>query len=133
MRLVSFIPLIVKLRIELQHYGAEDRGGLLCVLRGYNALQRITCYERNEHKTNTTDDCLSAVKERPQEENLLVKEDIKLYNLSGQFFTIENSGYFLESRVQYIIDWDPVSLSMPCKYGNDNWLPIHWSILKQDI
>ncbi|MGK3742481.1 MAG: hypothetical protein ACI90V_009337 [Bacillariaceae sp.] len=52
-----------------------------------------------------------------------MKEDIQQYNLVGDLFSNNNSdnnsnnnnnGYFLEKRFQYFVDWDPMTLSIPC-------------------
>jgi len=93
---------------------------------GYNVLQFILLYVRTEITTNTTDECYSTVVERLREENLFIKEDIQQYNLFGELCS-SDVGSFLASRVQYIIDWDPVTLSMPCEPENGDGLPIHWS------
>mmetsp|Transcript_54097 Transcript_54097/g.62488 ORF Transcript_54097/g.62488 Transcript_54097/m.62488 type:complete len:421 (-) Transcript_54097:44-1306(-) len=128
LRLVSLIPLIVRLGIQLQQFNALERGGLLKLYpSGRTPLQCIICYHRNELTTNTADECFSVVVERLREEKLFMKEDIQQHNLVGYSITKNNNGYFLESQIQYLIDWDPMTLSMPCKPENGNWLPIHWA------
>ena len=97
------------------------------MFRGCNALQYITSYNRDKHTTNATDECFSAVVEKLQKENQLVKEDIQQYDLGCDLFTMNHDGYYLESRVQYIVDWDPMILSLPCTPENGDWLPIRWS------
>jgi len=125
---ISLIPLVLKLGIELQQFDTELRGGLLSLYpSGQIPLQRIIGYGRNEHTTNTTDECFSVVVERLREENLLVKEDIQQYNVGERLFTQNNDGFFLESQVQCLIDMDPMTLSLPCSPEKGNWLPIHWS------
>ena len=127
LRLVSLIPLAVKLGIKLQYFDEEERGGLLSSRpNGLTPLHCIICYVRDEHTINTTDECFSAVVERLREENLLVKEDIQQYKLFGELCS-ENIGPFLASRFWYFIDWDPMTLSIPCEPDNGNFLPIHWS------
>ena len=133
LRLVSLIPLIVKLGIKLQLFDEEERGGLLSVCynsvhtNGWNPLQFIISYTRDKHTTNATDECFSAVVERLRKENLFMKEDIQQYYLSRTLCVIYEEGYFLESQVQCIVDMDPMILSLPCVPENGNWLPIHWS------
>jgi hypothetical protein len=61
--------------------------------------------------------------EPTQRKYFLMKEDIQQYNLVGDLFSNNNSdnnsnnnnnGYFLEKRFQYFVDWDPMTLSIPC-------------------
>jgi len=131
LRLVSLIPLIGRLGIKLQQFNAEERGGLLTPMDdGINALQFSLWYQRTENTTDATDECFSVVVERLRKENLLVKEDIQRYNLSGGLCS-NNVGLFLASRFLYYIDWDPMTLSLTCDPEN-SWLPIHWSTIWQD-
>ena len=135
LRLVSLIPLVVKLGIKLQQFKTEERGGLLSpypIDDGGNALQWIICYNRDEYTTNVTDECFSAVVERLRKENLFITEDIQQSNLFGELCS-SDVGSFLASRFVYFIDRDPIGLSMPCEPNNGDFLPIHWSIVFQDI
>ena len=129
LRLVSLIPLVVKLGIDLQQLDEEEqREGLLSLYPSGRSitLQQIIWYERNEHTTNTTDECYSAVVERLRKKNLLVKGDIQQYNLFGKL-CMNYKGPFLESRFHYLIVWNPMTLSLPCMPEKGSWLPIHWS------
>ena len=126
---VSLIPLVIKLRIELQSFNDELRGGLLSPYSTgkWNALQQIICYTTNNNEGNKLrDDCFSTVRNRMRENNYLVTEDIQQYNLVGKLF-VQGTGFVSESRLQYLTDMDPVSLSLPCFQTLGNWLPIHWS------
>jgi len=134
LRLVSLIPLIVRLGIQLQQFTALERGGLLSLYpSGRTPLQFIIGYKRNEHTTNATDECYSAVVERLRKENLFMKEDVQQYNVGRQLCTRQQTnGYFLESRVQCLIDMDPMTLSLSCLPEKGNLLPLHWSINSKD-
>mmetsp|Transcript_55332 Transcript_55332/g.62641 ORF Transcript_55332/g.62641 Transcript_55332/m.62641 type:complete len:580 (+) Transcript_55332:667-2406(+) len=127
LRLVSLIPLIVRLGIQLQQFNALERGGLLKLYpSGRTPLQCIIGYDRNEHTTDATDECYSAVVERLREENLLVKEDIQQYNLLTRGLCGGSGGCFQKKQLQYLVDWDPMALSIPCDPDHGTWLFIHW-------
>jgi hypothetical protein len=103
------------------------RGGLLSTyLDGSSVLLHTTGYYRKERKIGLLDECFSAVWKRLRENSNLMKEDIQQHNLFG-YLCSSDLGYFSQSRFQYVIDWDPKTLSIPCNSDFGNWLPIHWS------
>jgi hypothetical protein len=95
-RNVSLIPLVVELGIELHQFAEELRGGLLCPYvdgQGlvWSVLQCIMCYSRDEDENiDLLDGCFLAVFKRLRENNHLIKEDIRQYNLVGELFSKAN-------------------------------------------
>jgi len=126
---VSLITLIIKFAFEFRQF-EENRGGLLCrysTNRKWNTLQQIICYCTNNFEDNKLlDDCFSTVRNWMREHNYLVNKDIHQYNLVGKMF-VKDTGSVSESRLRYLTDIDPVSLSIPCFLKQGNGLPIHYS------
>jgi len=136
LRNASLIPLMVELGIELRQFDEELRGGLLSThLRGCrcgcpNVLQRIVCYDLKENENNQLlDECFLTVWNRLKENNHFIKEDLRQHNLLGRLiFSSKHAGRcFSEARFRYIVDWDPMTLTIPAKPERGNWLPIHLS------
>lgn len=65
--------------------------------------------------------------------NYLVKEDIQRYNLVGKLILFGVRGSVSESRLRFLIDMDPVPLSLPCNLQQGNWYPMHWAAIQGDI
>ena len=120
---VSLIPLVIKLGIET--FNDELRGGLLSPYsKGtWNALQQIICYRTdNNEESKLCDNCFSTVRNW-MKGNYLVNKDIQQHNLVGKMF-VKDTGFVSESRLQYLTDMDPVSLSLPCFPKHGKGLPI---------
>jgi len=137
---VSLIPIVIKLGIELDQFDELLRGGLLSPYpypspSEWNTLQEIICYYTKKNENNELlDDCFSIVRNWMRENKHLVIEDVREYNLVGKFFSTDaGSGIVSESRTQYLINMDPMTLALPCDPENGNCLPIHWSAGQEGI
>jgi hypothetical protein len=130
LRRLSLIPLVTKLGIELHPFDKQLR--LFNDYIGMNILHLINCYysEKNNENNELLDDCFLIILNQLRE--FFRKEDIRRY--IGNVFSSINVGYFSEKVLRHFIDWDPISLSIPCQQpGNeDSFLPIHWSISRND-
>ncbi|OEU10859.1 hypothetical protein FRACYDRAFT_246732 [Fragilariopsis cylindrus CCMP1102] len=128
---ISRIPLLAELGSELGQFDEELRGGLLSTPtdgEGWNVLQFIICYVRIENRTtNLVDECFSAVWKRLRQNNHLKKEDIRECNLVGRLLSTD-TGIFSGTRLLYFVDWDPMTLTIPCEPEHGNMLPIHWTV-----
>ncbi|OEU09074.1 hypothetical protein FRACYDRAFT_248933 [Fragilariopsis cylindrus CCMP1102] len=129
---ISRIPLLVELGSELGQFDEELRGGLLSTWTDdedtdWTVLWSIIIYDRTENgTTNLVDECFSAVWKRLRQNNHLKKEDIREYNLVGRLL-MNDIGIFSEARLLYFVDWDPMTLTIPCKPERGIMLPIHWA------
>jgi hypothetical protein len=132
LRRLSLIPLVTKLGIELRPFDNQLR--LFNDYIGMNVLHLISCYysEKINEKNELLDDCFLSILNQLRDDNRFRKEDIRRY--IGNVFSSINVGYFSEKVLRHFIDWDPISLSIPCQQpGNeDSFLPIHWSISRND-
>ena len=127
---ISLIPLVTKLGSELQQFDDGLRGGLLSPYpSGLIPLDHIICYD-TEGNNELRDECFSTVRNWIRKNNLLVNEDIQRYNLVRELVA-NSSGFVSEPRLQYLINMDPVSLSLPCWPQQGNWFPIHYSVPHQ--
>jgi len=128
---VSLIPLLVELGTKFGVFDEGMRGGLLSTdYDGINVLNHI-CFENVSSRNSKqykedTEDCYLDVIKILREKKYFVKEDIREFNIVGRVLLLNNPT-FAEKRFQYLVDWDPMSLSMPCDPESGNWLPIHWS------
>jgi hypothetical protein len=147
LRSISLIPLVVELGIELHQFEApfdpELRGGLLLTSEDddgtiWNVLQCIICYHHDEYDDDDTknennnnnehlDQCFSTVWKKLRDNGRLKKEDIRQYNIIGKMLCSLDSESFIEKQFRYIVDWDPMVLTIPCMPEHGNWLPMHWS------
>ncbi|OEU06662.1 hypothetical protein FRACYDRAFT_254216 [Fragilariopsis cylindrus CCMP1102] len=126
---LSRIPLLAELGSELGQFDEELREGLLSTYADeeWNVLHFIICYDRIENgTTDLVDECFSAVWKRLRQNNHLKKEDINECNLVGRLL-MANIGIFSGTRLLYFVDWDPMTLTIPCEPEHGNMLPIHWT------
>ena len=131
LRRLSLIPLVTKLGIELHPFDNQLR--LFNDYIGMNVLHLIRCYYSEKNNTNNEllDDCFLSILNQLRDDNRFRKEDIRRY--IGTMFSSINFRYFSEKILRYFIDWDPISLSMPCQpEDRKGFLPIHWSISRND-
>ena len=131
LRRLSLIPLVTKLGIELHPFDNQLR--LFNDYIGMNVLHLISCYysEKNNVKNELLDECFLSILDQLRDDNRFRKEDIRRY--IGTMFSSINFRYFSEKILRYFIDWDPISLSMPCQpEDRKGFLPIHWSISRND-
>ena len=131
---VSLIPIVTKMGIELQQLDEELRGGLLSLYpSGRNTIQNIICYHtKGDENNELRDDCFSTVRNRMRENKYLLIEDIRRFKFVAKLFST-NAGLSIESRLQYLINMYPVTLSLPCRPKSGNMVPIHWSTAKEGI
>ena len=138
LHLVSLIPLLAKLGIELQQFDDDMRGGLLMAdpdRAGAVPLQNTISYWRNINaNTQLLDDCFFSVLEKLRAQDLFRIKDIHQFNLiEGEFFSGLNSnnnhhssGAFTVRNFRYLVEWDPTVLAVPIERDLGDWLPVHF-------
>ena len=142
LQLISLIPLVVRLGIELQQFDDHERGGLLLEdvdgagdpIQYTSTLFFIVTYfrsrENNEDSNKLVDEVFLSVWDRLRENNLFRKEDIKQLKMMVAYFNavteIESSCFFTVRKFRYLVDLDPMVLSVPLDSRNGDWLPIHF-------
>ena len=129
-QLISLIPLIAKLGIELQQFNDGDRGGLLLQ---HSPLYSIVIYRRiienNKESNEFVDNVFFSVWNKLREDNLFRKEDIKQLKMILPYVipdTEKASSVFTVRKFRYLVDFDPTVLSVPLDPDDGNWLPIHF-------
>jgi len=60
-----------------------------------------------------------------RENTYLLNEDIQQYNFVGKLCS--HTSYVSESRLRFLINIDPMTLSLPCLPEQGDMLPMHWS------
>jgi hypothetical protein len=130
---VSFVVLFAKLAIEFNSFADEERGGLLTENGiGENTLIRLVqsshklCDEDYHQRVDTE---FLEVLVQLRRSGLFKKEDIQQYELVHRVCK-QTTGYFAESRFQFLTNWDPSSLVQLNNYGE---LPLHYSFAAQTL
>ena len=136
LKAIPLIPFLSELGTELGQFREEERGGLLRTCDdGTNVLYNISCTNikpgSKQDREEVEDCCLDVIK-RLRGKSLFVKEDIQEFNIFNGLFTVDN-GYFAYKRFEYLVEWDPIPLAMPCNPENGTWLPIHFSTEEEFI
>jgi hypothetical protein len=131
---VLFIPLLVRLAIELGVFGEQFRGGLLCRDESLdeNFLQNsmrsdLTELHNREHY-ETIDNKYLQVLIQLRKMGVFKKEDIQNYDLMGSL--CGDDGDFSYKRFQFLVEWDPSSLFHHLGIGR---LPLHLVASKSSI
>ena len=127
---VPFIPLLVRIAIELGLYEEQNRGGLLIEDEdGANVLQNLmrsdTIERNNQEHHALVDEKYLQVLIQLRKMGLLKKEDIQRYDLLNMLCTrntLCNQDYFSEKRFRFLVQWDPTPLIKADVTGH---LPIH--------
>jgi len=105
LRIVSLIPSVVELGIELNQF--KERGGLLLPAStdvNYVVLNDIIGYSRKQGEChNRLDACFLAVCKRLRESNNLTKEDIENYGLLTKCFS--------PKLLRYLVELDPMTVA----------------------
>jgi hypothetical protein len=118
---VSFIPLLLRLAIELGLYEEDERGGLLCedVLHHLMASDSPKLELHNQEHHESVDTKYLQVLIQLRKLGVLKKEDIQRY---GLLHILCRCPYSAEKRFRFMVEWDPSTLTQTNEYG---WLPIH--------
>jgi hypothetical protein len=134
LKAVSFIPVLARIAIELDCFNDKWRGGLLIqdgenkgIMNngGENVLQLLTRsdYEReNREHHELVGHKYLLVMERLRKMGLLRKEDIQKYGLL-QRLCYKNIALFADKRLQFLVEWDPTSLTLADEH--DGCVPLH--------
>jgi hypothetical protein len=111
MKAVPFIPILVRIAIELGVYEEQNQGGLLIEDEdGVNVLQNLMLSDKIERNTQEhharVDGKYLQVLIQLRKMGLLKKEDIQRYDLLS---TLCKRDYFAEKRFRFLVQWDPTS------------------------
>ena len=116
LKVVSFIPLLARLAIELGLFEEQERGGLLCQdIDSKNILENLmgsdpTEIDNREHHEPVDDEYLNFLIDL-RKLGLIKKEDIQRYGLLHKL--CHQNCYFSEKRFRFLVEWDPNALIHP--------------------
>lgn len=124
---VTFVPLFVRLAIELNSFGEATRGGLLTKCYGKNILQRLlyssdanSPYNTIQHH-QTVDNVFLSVLERLRRSGYFQRDDIRKFHLVPELCS--HKEYFAEKRFRFLVEWCPESL---LSFHRDH-MPLHYA------
>jgi hypothetical protein len=135
MKAASFIPLVVRLAIELGLFEEQDRGGLLCENNDENnILQYLISSDSPKHDNQERHELVDTknlqVLIQLRKMGYLKKEDIQMYHLLMVLSSQIQRDYFADKRFRFLVEWDPNALWHP----NRGWLlPIDYVAYRSSI
>jgi hypothetical protein len=122
---VSFIPLVVRLAIELGLFEEHERGGLYEDYMYFAIFEDLLHTDSIEHNNREhhepVDDKYLQVLIQLRKMDLFKKEDIQSFHLLEMLFY--HDYYFSEKRFLFLVEWDPNSLLHA--NDDDGFLPLH--------
>jgi hypothetical protein len=126
----SFIPLLVRLAIELGLFEEQDRGGLLCEdSAGSNILQNlVNRNDGNQERHELVDTKYLQVLIQLRKIGLFKKEDIQRYSLFAMLF-LHDDYHLSEKILKFLVEWDPTALLQADEHG---WLPLNYAAAKEN-
>ena len=137
LKAVSFIPLLIRLAIELEVFGiwfGEELGGGLFVQDDgdNNVLQNLMVSDswnelHNREHHETIDSKYLQVLVQLRRMGVFKIEDIQRYDLLDRL--CGDISYFADTRFRFLIEWDPSSLTN----SSLRWLPLHHAASKSSI
>ena len=138
LKAVSFIPLLIRLAIELEIFGiwfGEELGGGLFVQDDgdNNVLQNLMLSDswnelHNREHHETIDRKYLQVLVQLRRMGVFKIEDIQRYDLLDRL--CGDISYFADTRFRFLIEWDPSSL---IGHSSLRWLPLHHAAFKSSI
>jgi hypothetical protein len=127
----SFIPLLVRLAIELGLFEEQDRGGLLCEdCVGNITLQNLVIRnDGNNERHELVETKYLQVLIQLRKMGLFKKEDIQRYGLLVRLSLYDDDHLLSEKILKFLVEWDPTAL---LQADEDGWLPLHYAATKEN-
>jgi hypothetical protein len=134
---VSFLPIVLRVAVELGVKEPHERGGLLShTYNDISIMDRLmmsgTEYSKTEYLESIDEQFLQVLKQL-RVLHLLRKEDIKKYGLLRQLCC---QPYFAQKRFLFLVEWDPNALTQTDQRdwrNKQGWLPLHFAALQSTI